>query len=133
MARPTKGVDHMDAIPGPRESRRRAKLILLTISGELSVKAACEQMGIKATQFANLRRQALEGLMAGIQPRPVGRPRRARVVTEHELDLQLRVADLERENQLLRAQAEVAALRRQRETYRSKSAGSPPPRADAAD
>jgi hypothetical protein len=128
----------MDEIRGTRESKRRAKLILQTITGELSVKAACAQLGIGPTQFANLRTQALEGMVSVLQPKPAGRRPRVRVVTDHEVDLQLRIAELERENRLLQAQVEVAALlRRQQGTSRSKSvsttaARTAAPRSDAA-
>ncbi|HEY3497180.1 MAG TPA: helix-turn-helix domain-containing protein, partial [Polyangiaceae bacterium] len=131
MARPNKGVNHVDGIQGTRESKRRAKLILKTISGEMSVREACEQLGIGPTQFANLRTQALEGFVDCLQPEPAGRRPRAKVVSEHELTLQQRVADLERENRLLRAQAEVAALRRGQEPARSKSVRLPAPRPQA--
>ena len=135
MPRRTKGVDHVDEIQGSRESKRRAKLILKAITGELSVREAREQLGVGPTQFANLRRQALHGFVHCLRAQPVGRPSRPAVVTAKELELQQRVADLERENQLLRAQAEVAALRRNREGLRSKSldeaaAAVAPPRPD---
>ena len=123
MARPNKGVNHVDEIQGTRESKRRAKLILETISGTLSVKEACERLGIRTTQFANLRRLFLRYGIEGLQPRPAGRRRRAKVVSLRELDLMQRAADLERENQLLRAQVEVAALRRQGVASRPKSVG----------
>jgi transposase-like protein len=112
------------------------KIILQTIHGELSVKEACEQLGIGPTQFANLRLQALQGMVDSIQPQPAGRPPRAHVATAHELELQQRLAELERENRVLKAQVEVSSLRRQ-QAVRSKS-DSPaakrpaPPRPNAA-
>jgi transposase-like protein len=120
MSRRTKGVDHVDEIQGSRESKRRAKLILKTITGELSVREAREQLGVGPTQFANLRRQALAGMVNSLRPQPVGRPPRPTVVTPNELELQQRLAEIERENRLLQAQVEVAALRRGREGPRSK-------------
>jgi hypothetical protein len=103
----------------------------------MSVREACEQLGIGPTQFANLRTQALEGLVDRLGPKPAGRRPRAQVVSERELALRQRIADLEREARLLRAQVEVAGLRRSQEKPRSKSVGAPTPRpasprADAA-
>jgi hypothetical protein len=103
----------------------------------MSVREACEQLGIGPTQFANLRTQALEGLVDSLGPKPAGRRARVRVASPRELELMQRLADLERENRLLQAQVEVAGLRRQREATRSKSvsptASRPAsPRTDAA-
>jgi len=47
MGRPNKGIDHIDNCDGSRLSKRRIKLILLTITGELSVQDACEKLGIQ--------------------------------------------------------------------------------------
>lgn len=131
MARPNKGVNHVDEIQGSKESKRRAKLILKTITGEMSVREACEQLGVGPTQFANLRTQALEGLVDRLEPKPAGRRQRAQVASPREVDLTQQVADLERENRLLRAQVEVAGLRRRQETKHSKSVGATTPRSAA--
>jgi hypothetical protein len=121
MPRRTKGVDHVDEIQGSRESKRRAKVILKTLSGELSVREGCEQLGIGPTQFANLRMLFLRYGIDGLEPRRVGRPPRHAVASSQEVELLQRIAELERQNQLLQAQVEVAALRRGREAMRSKS------------
>ena len=131
MARPNKGVNHVDEIQGSKESKRRAKLILKTITGEMSVREACEQLGVGPTQFANLRTQALEGLVDSLGPKPAGRRPRVQVASPREVDLAQRVADLEHENRLLRAQVEVAGLRRRQEAKHSKSPGAPTPRSAA--
>ena len=106
-----------------------------TLAGELSVKEACEQLGISPSQFANLRAQAIQSLVDGLEPKAAGRPRRASVISERELETRQRLADLERENRLLRTQLEVVAIRT--EDRRSKSdrpAAKRPasPRSDAA-
>lgn len=122
----------MDEIQGSKECKRRAKLILKTITGALSVREACEQIGVGPTQFANLRTQFLRFGAEGLRPKPAGRRPRARVVSERELELMQRLAELERENRLLRAAAEVAALRRHQEITRSKSGPATVPRAAAS-
>ena len=94
----------------------------------MSVREACEELGIGPTQFANLREQGLEALVDSMGPKPAGRRSRAQVVSERELALQQRIADLEREARLLRAQVEVAGLRRRQELSRSKSVGAATPR-----
>lgn len=138
MARPTKGAEHVMGLPGTRESKRRAKLILETISGTRPVNEACELLGISPSQFANLRATFLQFGIEGLQPKPVGRPRRVPEEVQQELDaLRQQIADLEHENHVLKAQAEVSGLLRKQQAVRSKSRGaaasrSAPPRTDAA-
>lgn len=96
----------------------------------MSVHEACEQIGVRPTQFANVRLQALQSMVSGMQPKPVGRRAHLPVVSERERALEQRVAELERENHLLRAQVEVAALRREA-VLRPKS-GDATSRSDAA-
>lgn len=138
MARPTKGADHVMALSGTRESKRRAKLILDTISGTRSVNEACELLGISTSQFANLRTQFLQYGLAGLQPKAVGRPRRVPQEVQEELQaLRDQVVGLQRENQVLKVQTEVSGLLRRRPPTRSKSVGATAstkaaPRQDAA-
>jgi transposase-like protein len=118
----------VDEIQSSKESKRRAKLILKTITGELSVREACERIGVGPTQFANLRVQFLRFGAEGLKAKPAGRRPRPRVVSERELELMQRNAELEREIRLLKAQAEVASLRRHQESTRSKSSAAAVPR-----
>jgi len=137
MARPNKGVMHVDAVKGTKESKRRARLILATIAGERSVKEACEELGISPSQFANLRTEAIQGLVSALEPRPAGRPPRATAESTSELELKQRNTELEHQNRLLRTQAELSLLHK-RQAVRSKRGGPTTPRpasprSDAAD
>lgn len=138
MVRPNKGAAHVDALPGTQQSKRRAKCILQTMAGEMSVKEACDEIGICPSQFDNLRRQFLLGGLDGLQPRPMGRPARVSGLSVAETEaLQQRVAELEREVRLLQAQLAVAGLPRAKGPRRSKSRGASrsrpaPPRPPAA-
>src|SRR5688572_2025280 len=123
MARPNKGASHVDGLIGTRESKRRAKTILQTVSGELSVSEACDEIGVGPTHFANLRTQALQHLLDGLQPLPVGRRPRVQPASGREVAQQQRIEELEHENAILRARLELALLLSQAEVRRSKSAG----------
>ena len=74
MARPNKGAAHVDDLKGSQRSKRRVKVILATLSGEMSVGDACKDLGVGPTQFANLREQMLQGALDALEPRPIGRP-----------------------------------------------------------
>lgn len=112
----------MDAVSGDPEAKRRARMILANLCGQISVLDACDELGIGPTQWANLRIQMLQGCVAALGPRRLGRPPHVTKIATEELEaLQQRLAELERENVMLRAQLDLAALPGIRGTLRSKS------------
>ena len=48
--RPTKGVDHVDGIDVSRDTKRRLKVILRVISGEVLVKDGASMLGLSTTR-----------------------------------------------------------------------------------
>lgn len=124
MARPTKGLDHVDGLQGDVRTKGRLKALLATITGEAWVATACETIGVGPTQFANLRSQALQGALDALQPRRVGRPPKPSSHTDAEYRaLQQRNVELEREVALLKAQLEVARMPVPAAKERSKRPG----------
>lgn len=94
------------------------------MNGELPVNEACDQLGVGPTQFANLRAAALLSFLDGLQPKPVGRPRRMPPAVQAELDaLRRRVAELEHDNRRLRTQLELVPVALPQLAVRSKSVG----------
>jgi len=127
--RPPKGLSHVDSLPGDEASRAKLKTILATLLGELTVAEATERLGISESRFHELRRQALEGMMTGLEPRSPGRPpapREAEEVTE----LRERLSWLEEELEISRLKTEIAmwnpSLLRESVPKRSKKKGSSP-------
>src|SRR4030095_6149736 len=109
MARPNKGLDHVDGLVGDLESKWRLKVILGTLTGELQVYEAYDALGVRPTQLANLRRMALQGALNALTPRPGGRPPKEVTVSEAEVvALRDRNAQLEREIVELRSRVELA-------------------------
>lgn len=104
MTRPTLGADHVEKLAGERETKSRLKLILLTLSGELSVNVAAEQMGVCLSRFHELRDGALMGALDALSPRPPGRPPK-------EATTSVRVLELERALDTTRYQLEVERVR----------------------
>ena len=127
MARPTKGLRHVDELPvGDEQAKERLKWILLTLLGLRPVQEALCALGIGRTYFAMLRTQVLHGSVQLLQPRPCGRPRRVTTVSVAELDaLRRRVAELEHENARLQAQLDVAPVLAARRRSRTKSNSDP--------
>jgi transposase-like protein len=105
--RPPKGLSHVDSLEVDEEAKARLKAILATLGGELSVKEACAELGVSESRFHALRQSALQGLLAGLAPRPPGRPAKEREPPEVTA-LRERVAWLEEELEISRLRTEVA-------------------------
>jgi len=111
MPRPNKGLDHVDGLQGDPESKWRLKVILATLTGEMLVEEAYDELEVGPTQLANLRRQTLQAALDGLVRKPGGRPRKEVSLTADEVvALQARNAELEREIVELRARVELALL-----------------------
>ena len=109
MGRPNKGIGHVNNCDGSRQSKQRARVILQTITGELSVNEACAKLGIQRPQFAKLRAKAMQGTVDALEPGRPGRPRRHDVESEQrEAELQAKIAQLE--NQLHVEQIRAAVV-----------------------
>jgi hypothetical protein len=96
------------------------------------VDEAYEELCVGPTQFANLRKQVLQGAVDGARPKPVGRPRRVTTKTEEEVEaMERRIEELEHELEVLRARIEISVLpllqKIPRKQGRAQAAGQAPP------
>ena len=113
--RPPKGIGHVDALTGPEQEKARLRVILRTISGDLTVGEACRELGVSEARLHGLRHQALQGALDGLLPGRPGPPRieepeEARQVRRleervEELDLDLEIAEVRAEVALAVPQA----------------------------
>jgi hypothetical protein len=115
-------------LDGPRAMRERLRVLLDTLTGQLSLAAAGGRLGLGRTRVLALRRQALGGALDALAPHPVGRPRRGPSAGAVELArLQARVRELEGALQAEQVRAEVAltmpGLLRRRGGKKSTSGG----------
>ena len=118
MARPPTGAKLVRALEGQEKAKERLEVILQTVAGELSIREACEELGVGEARFHQLRREALEGALAKLEPKARGRPKRAEPTPEAELiaTLEAEVDDLKTEllGSRLREELAVALPRRQK-------------------
>ena len=111
MARPNKGLDHIDGLQGDRTEKHRLRCILSTLLGLRSVAEVCIELAIGRTYFAMLRVRVLQACLDALAARPTGRPRRVPVEVQQEIAaMRQRIAELEQENRLLNARLELATL-----------------------
>jgi transposase-like protein len=125
--RPGQGLGHIDPLEGSAASKHRLRVMLTSLSGELTVEQACRELGLGPARFHVLRRQALEGALAGLSPKRRGRPAlREPAVDARVSELQHRVEELElsmphllrREGPGTPARGKKEALRKQRKRSR---------------
>jgi hypothetical protein len=106
--RPPDGIGHVDRLDGPEELKQRLKVLLGTLDGSKSVEEACAELGVSASRLHELRKEALEGALQALQPRPSGRPAKPEAMTTKEQELQARVDALEEDLQLAYVRTELA-------------------------
>lgn len=90
-------VEQFDADPHTKE---RLKVLLQTITGELSVPDACRKLGISPARFFEVRTTMLRAALESIEPKPLGRPaqkpdpesQRIRELEQQNLDLRVHLA-----------------------------------------
>jgi transposase InsO family protein len=131
------GPEAVERLGGSDEAKRRLRVLLEVLSGRCRVKDTCARLGLGEARLEQLRRRALLGALAALEPRPGGRPPRRRAVTASQVEeLAARVRELELELRVAQARAEVAEIRggtaapRQRPARRRAPKGAATPAAD---
>jgi hypothetical protein len=130
----------VDSLPGCAEDRRRLKLVLGTLGGEVTLQEAARELGVSEARFHQLRRQILEGALAAAAPGLPGRPRKETPAEPgREQELLDRVKWLEEELQCALVRTEIALVRpellkrkkpprrKKGVSSRSRRPGKPPP------
>jgi len=112
------GLEYVDRLEGTPEAKRRTKVIMQTLMGELRVLEACQRLGVCEQRFHQLREEMVQAAIARLEARPAGRRRRpaeAAEVTalrEYLVDQQqqLHVAQLREEIALAMPQRSAQAV-----------------------
>ena len=109
MGRPPMGLDHIGRLSGPKELKERLRILLATLTGEMSVHEACATLGVGPSRLHEMRREALQGALEGLEPHRSGRPRSSKQIkTDRESELEQTVRDLERDLQSSLVRTEIA-------------------------
>lgn len=99
---------HVEQVGGSPRAKARLRAILQTLSGQWTVPQACAAVGLHEAHFHALRHTWLQGAVALLEPRPVGRP--PQVVDPQYAADQQRIAELEQQVALATAGREVAQV-----------------------
>ena len=109
MGRPNKGAGHVDRLAGAEGTKQRLRVILQTMTGEMSVKEACDLLHVSPARLAELRTMALEGALEALDPKPPGRPPKEQLERDKEfVALQNLVSELTIELEASRVRTELA-------------------------
>jgi hypothetical protein len=96
-------------LPGSLRAKERLEVILQTIADTLTIKEACDRLGIEEAMFHRLRVGVLQAGITHLEPRPLGRPpQQASSEQEQMADLERRLGDLHAELQLAGVREEIA-------------------------
>jgi hypothetical protein len=109
MSRPNKGVEHVEGVQASEAAKERLRLVLETLSGEVSVEEACARLGVSGARFAQIRKEALVGAATALEPGRAGRPPAAAPDPELER-LRREVKDLRRDLEASRIREEIAIV-----------------------
>jgi transposase-like protein len=105
------GPEYVDQLQGSALAKERLRIVLQTLAGEYRVQEACQLLGICEQRFDQLRRQALQAAVHGLESKPSGRPRHEESVGPDDvIALRQRLAELEAELQASRVREEIALV-----------------------
>ena len=109
FGRPPVGLGHVDRLEGPEDLKERLRVVLATVTGAMTVEQACSALGVGPSRLHVMRRQALEGALAGLAPGRAGRPRaEPDAAAERETLLEQKIDDLEVDLQAALVRTELA-------------------------
>jgi hypothetical protein len=102
------GTNLVESLEGSERAKARLKAIIETLSGQRSIPAVCEDLGIQESMFHRVRSEVLQTALDRLEPRPLGRPPLQPLSPQD-----LRVAELEAENRQLQLELQAAEVRRE--------------------
>jgi hypothetical protein len=102
--------EHVAKLDGSQRAKQRMTVFLKTLRGEWTIPQACQELGLSESHFHAAREEWLQGSLALLEPKPVGRPRRCQSVDGTMHELQARVKGLEHQLTLAHLEREVSEV-----------------------
>src|SRR5262245_42174656 len=103
------GPAYVDQLDGSAIAKERLKVVLETIAGTCRVQEACRRLGICEQRFHQLRQEAMEAALAGIEPGTPGpRPHTRTPAEEQVRVLQEQLAAQQIDLRAVQAREEIA-------------------------
>jgi len=103
------GPEFVERLEGSEQAKQRLQVLLETLAGSCRVGEACERLGISEQRFDQIRIEALQAAVRGLEPGVAGRRPRVPHPAEAEAEqLKERVARLQAERDAALIRAELA-------------------------
>jgi hypothetical protein len=103
------GPAFVQKLEGSERAKERLQVLLETMAGTCRTSEACERLGISEQRFDQIRIEALQAAVTGLEPGLVGRPAHTPHPAEVEVErLKKRLAELEAERDAALIRAELA-------------------------
>jgi hypothetical protein len=108
VGRKPQGWKLIDRLSADEPCKARLKAFLETMTGQCTVKAACQRLGIEQSRFFALRNDWLQEAVGLLEPKPTGRPRKVTDDGPQVAELTQRVRDLEQRTMAAELRAKLA-------------------------
>jgi hypothetical protein len=121
------GPEFVRKLAGSEQAKERLQVLLETVAGTCRTNEACQRLNISEQRLDQIRIDALQAAVHGLEPRPAGRP--AHIPNEAELEVQRlkeRIIELEAQVKAAVIRAELAVALPQAGGAESKKAEGPP-------
>ncbi len=104
------GPEYVQKLAGSDESKQRLQLILETLCGRVRLQEAAARMDISEIRFHQLRQDALQAALTGIEPGSAGRPSTKTTAAQQVQALEQALAEKEQELHAAQVREEVALI-----------------------
>jgi hypothetical protein len=104
------GPEYVQKLAGSDASKQRLQLILETLCGRVRLQEAAARMGISEIRFHQLRQDALQAALTGIEPGTAGRPSTKTTAAQQVQALAQALAEKEQELHAAQVREEVALI-----------------------
>lgn len=108
VGRKPQGWKLIDHLSGDEDCKARLKAFLQTMTGQCTVPEVCQELGIRQSRFFVLRNDWLQEALGLLEPKPVGRPRKAEPEEPQVAQLKQQVHKLEQQLMAAELRARLA-------------------------
>ena len=105
------GPEYAEQLTGSETAKRRAKVILETMTGRCRLKDACQRLGISEQRFHQLREEMMTAAVKALEPGQAGRPAYTPTPAEEQVAaMERQLQDKEVELRAAKAREEIALI-----------------------
>lgn len=123
VGRKPQGWKLIDHLSGDEDCKARLKAFLRTMTAQCTVPEVCQELGIRQSRFFVLRNDWLQEALGLLEPKPVGRPRKAEAEDPQVAQLKQRIHQLEQQLMAAELRARLAESKATKSTPPERKKG----------